>query len=39
MYTILWPYEIKDAVQRLGGNWTKITEIGRQKITVLQLVE
>jgi hypothetical protein len=39
MYTILGPYEVNDAMQRVGGSWTKVTEIGVQKIEVLQLVQ
>jgi hypothetical protein len=38
LYAILWPYEVDDAMRRLGGNWTKLTEIGRQRIAVLQFV-
>jgi hypothetical protein len=38
LYAILWPYEVDDAMRRLGGNWTNLTEIGRQRIAVLQFV-
>ena len=38
LYAILWPYEVDDALRRLGGNWTKVAEIGRQRIAVLQFV-
>ena len=38
IYAILWPYEVKDAQGLMGGNWKTITEIGWQKIAVLQFV-
>jgi hypothetical protein len=36
LYAILWPYEVDDALRRVGGNWSKVAEIGRQRIPVLQ---
>lgn len=39
IYAILWPFEVNDAMQRLRGNWTKVAEIGGQKIAILQLVQ
>jgi hypothetical protein len=39
IYAMLWPFEVNDAMQRLGGNWTKVAEIGGQKIARRQLVQ
>ncbi len=36
LYAILWPYEVDDALRLVGGNWTKVAGIGRQRIAVLQ---
>jgi hypothetical protein len=38
IYAVLWPFEVDDALRRLGGDWTKIAEIGNQGISVFQLV-
>jgi hypothetical protein len=39
IYAMLWPFEVNDAMHSLGGNWTKVAEIGGQKITILQLAQ
>ena len=38
IYAVLWPYEVGQLMRRLGGNWTKVGEVGSQHITVLELV-
>ena len=38
IYAVLWPWEMDDALRRFGGDWSKIAEIGDQRISVLQLV-
>ena len=38
IYAVLWPYEVGQLMRRLGGNWTKVGEVGSQHITILELV-
>jgi hypothetical protein len=35
MYALLWPHEVSEIMSRLGGNWTKVTEL-RGSVTVLE---
>jgi hypothetical protein len=38
IYAVLWPYEISQLTRQLGGNWTKVGELGGQRITILEFV-
>jgi hypothetical protein len=38
IYAVLWPFEVDDALRRFGGDWSKIAEIGNQRISVFQHV-
>src|SRR5258708_4653417 len=32
LYAVLWPYEVDEALRRVPGTWSKVTELGQQKI-------
>jgi hypothetical protein len=38
IYAVLWPYEVSQLTRHLGGNWTKVGELGWQRITILEFV-
>ena len=38
VYAVVWPYEISQLTRHLGGSWTKVGELGTQRISVLEFV-